>query len=198
MRDRWYSDNRDLIKWAVLIHVARTHALGTIIQVPYWRPEKKRQYFTLRDERVQVPDEVWSFFRNVRNIERLGCECGITVKIVAEQFSHTERSTYATHVARYLKDSAHPLLLFLDPDTGLEPQKPNEKHTTKKELQDAWADLHVGDFLVFYQHARREKDWIKSVADQIRSVCGGANVEVARAEDVGRDVAFFCVERHAN
>jgi hypothetical protein len=198
MRDFWYSDNRDLLKWALLIHLADKHKLKTIIQVPFWRRENKQMYFTLRDKRIPIPDEVWSFFRDIRHIKQLGSKCGITLKVVGEEFTHPERLKYSTLVVQYLKGCKGSLLLFLDPDTGLEPQKPNEKHVSLKELQNAWANLHVGDFMVLYQHARREKNWCKNVKDQVSKACGVDvdNVDVAYSEDIGRNVAFFCIEKH--
>lgn len=45
MRDIWYSDNRDLVKWGVLAHIARTQFLKTIVQVPYWRQEMRQPHF---------------------------------------------------------------------------------------------------------------------------------------------------------
>ena len=44
MRDLYYADNRDLVKWAVLVHIAHTHKLRSIIQVPYWRAGKQHHF----------------------------------------------------------------------------------------------------------------------------------------------------------
>src|SRR5271169_3122065 len=40
MRDRWYGDNRDLVKWATLLHLAHTNRVGTILQVAMYRADK--------------------------------------------------------------------------------------------------------------------------------------------------------------
>ena len=38
MRDRWYADNRDLIKWGVLFRLAEKYEAERIIHVVYYRP----------------------------------------------------------------------------------------------------------------------------------------------------------------
>ena len=37
MRDKYYTDKRDLIKWGVLLHLAEEYSLQRIIQVAYLR-----------------------------------------------------------------------------------------------------------------------------------------------------------------
>ena len=37
MRDIWYADNRDLIKWGALFHLARVFEAVRILQVAYYR-----------------------------------------------------------------------------------------------------------------------------------------------------------------
>jgi hypothetical protein len=195
MRERWFADNRDLIKWSVLVHLARTYALRTIVQVPYWRPEKAPFHFIFRNERLPVTDDVWRFFRDIHRIEQLGDDIGVKVKIVREEFNHANRWLYSEHISRHLKDCARPLLLFLDPDTGIQPKKLEVTHTTEREIERAWAELRPGDWLVFYQHARRESDWVSVVKKQLSTICKGGSVEVARSEEIGRDVAFLCVRK---
>lgn len=195
MREVWYSDNRDLVKWATLIHVARVHQLRSIVQVPYWRPEPIRPQFVFQNARTAVPDEVWLFFRDIRQVERLGKKCGIDVRVVIDQFSPADRGAYAQAVKRHLQKSHRPALLFLDPDTGIEPKTASVKHTTREENTSYWGELQKRDWLVLYQHARCERSWIKSLADQLGTLCVGARIEVARSEKIGKDVAFFCVEK---
>ena len=88
-------------------------------------------------------------------------------------------------------------MVFLDPDTGLEPCSVNEKHTTKHEIHHIWCSLDPGEWLVLYQHARREPEWWSRIEREFSKLCGGAPVDMARSEKVGRDAAFLCVERRA-
>jgi hypothetical protein len=36
MKDEWYGDKRDLVKWGVLLHLAATFKATRILQVPYY------------------------------------------------------------------------------------------------------------------------------------------------------------------
>lgn len=197
MRDIWYSDNRDLAKWGVLVHLARQHSLRSIIHVPYWRPEPERPHFRFRDRAVPVAEDVWAFFRDIRHTERLGRDCGIPVKVLTARFDATNREEYSAMVRQQLGHNARPLLLFLDPDTGLEPGRAIVTHVTRSEVHDAWSGLHRGDWLVLYQHARRTPDWVASVSSQFSELCDGSAVEVARSERGGTDVVFLCVTKSA-
>jgi len=197
MREVWFADNRDLIKWAILVHAARTYGLKTIVQVPYWRPENTRPRFCFGNDRVAVVDDVWRFFRDIRSVERLGDQVEMTVKVIAEEFSHTNRDAYSDCISRQLKSCTRPLLLFLDPDTGMAPRTTRITHVTETEVARAWGELCARDWLVFYQHARHKADWISPVSQQLSKICEGASVKVALSKEVGRDVAFLCVERAA-
>ncbi len=37
MQDRWYGDNRDLIKWGVLLRLAATFEASRILQIVFYR-----------------------------------------------------------------------------------------------------------------------------------------------------------------
>lgn len=197
MRDLWFSDNRDIVKWAFLVHLARTHKLKTVIQVPYWRPEVMEHKSIIGNQSAAIDDGVWSFFRDIRHAERLGQHCNVAIKIFREQYGHpaSARNMYAQGLSQYLDACERPFLLFLDPDTGLEPAKCNITHTSKSEVERSWQDLHSGDWLVFYQHARRELDWADSVSRQLSKVCGGTHFEQARSETIGKEVAFLFAKK---
>ena len=94
-----------------------------------------------------------------------------------------------------MDNGPRPRLVFLDPDTGLEPGTANETHATKVEIQDVWSALRPKEWLVLYQHARREKDWESGVGAELSQLCDGAEVATARSEKIGTDVAFLCVEK---
>jgi len=198
MRDLWYADNRDLVKWATLWHIAREHSLRGILQVPYWRPEKGRPCFRFGTDRVRIADEVWNFFRDIRHIEKLAHKLGVWVKVHAEAFDPADRASYLASVLDHVRECPRPLLVFLDPDTGLEPKDSRDKHTTAREIRATWRELRKDDWLVLYQHARRQLLWVDTVSQELRVLCDDATVEVARSEKLGKDVAFMCIERRAD
>lgn len=195
MRNRWYSDNRDLVKWATLTHIAQTQGLQTILQVPYLRPEASHPHFIFQGKRLPISDPVWRFFRNVHDIARMGSEFGGSINVVASEFNPTQRSAYISAVKNEINRSKRPLLLFLDPDTGLQPRKFKPEHTSTAEIVELWAMLHPKEWLVLYQHARRTAQWAQSVESELSALCGKQKVHIARSEDVGQDVAFLCTQK---
>jgi hypothetical protein len=176
----------------VLLHLAREHKLKTIVWTPYLRPEVERHSFYFRNKPVPVTDSVWEFFRGIQRIKNLGEREGVAVKIIEEKFDHTKRTAYSDNLRRHLNGCARSLLLFLDPDTGLEPSVVKKAHVTKCDVKRAWSDLRRGDWLVLYQHARREKGWINAVRGQLKEICRGVDVDVAHSKKIAKDVAFLC------
>ncbi|MCE5226997.1 MAG: hypothetical protein LLG05_14225 [Porphyromonadaceae bacterium] len=194
MRDKYYSDDRDLLKWATLVHIASVNNLRTILQVPYWRPEINLPRFDCMGEKVTVSNQVWKFFRNVHNVTSLGREIGVSVAVISKEFDANHRQSYICEVKTTVEQVEHPLALFLDPDTGLQPKKCHPEHTAITDIQQLWPALEARDWLVLYQHARHTHTWRESVADQLSSLCG-VKATVVRSDDVGKDVVFICAQK---
>jgi len=193
VREYYFSDHRDLIKWSVLLHLVREHKLKTIVWTPYLRPEDELHSFHFPNEPVPVTNNVWDFFRGIQRIKKLLEREGVVVKIIEEMFNHTKRTACSDNLRRHLNGCARSLLLFLDPDTGLEPSVAKKVHVTKCGVKRAWSDLRRGDWLVLYQHARREKGWINTVRGQLKEICEGVDVDVAHSKKIAKDVPFLCV-----
>jgi hypothetical protein len=195
MRDKWYSDDRDLVKWATLVHIASEHGLQTILQVPYWRPEKAHPHFNFLGKHVGVSDKVWRFFRNIHSITRLEPVIGVSIAVVNTEFKPDRRDAYVSEVKTKIQHARRPLALFLDPDTGLQPKRCCPEHTAITDIQTLWPVLKPREWLILYQHARHTSHWAESVADELSYLCSGMKAHVARSADVGKDVALICVEK---
>lgn len=195
MRNKWYSDNRDLVKWATLTYIAKTYGLYTILQVPYLREEDPYPNFSFSEKYLPISQEVWEFFRNMNDVARLGDQLGISVNVVASKFNPKDRNAYISKVKMEMDKLKRPFLLFLDPDTGLEPAQCNPKHTAIIEIKMFWPLLREGEWLILYQHARRSPRWAESVAAELSDLCGKQEVQISRSNDVGKDVAFLCVQK---
>jgi hypothetical protein len=62
----------------------------------------------------------------------------------------------------------HPnVILFLDPDTGIERRSYNRTHVRWDELLKLYGALKPGDILVIYQHAPHEKGWHTAILGRI-------------------------------
>ena len=132
MQDKYYADHRDLLKWSVLIRLAEQYRLSRIIQVAYLRPS----VFPMIDiagQRMELPSQVRAHFRNIHNITPLHGD--ISISVFGRAFDN--RTAYHDAVTRYLTEfGCEPRLVFLDPDTGLEPMgKPNFKHVLGSEAR---------------------------------------------------------------
>jgi hypothetical protein len=93
-----------------------------------------------------------------------------------------------------------PGIVFLDPDTGLEPAgSTGPQHVLDSEVESIWEALSPNDVMVFYQHQtnRNGTPWIKPKKlqlEQALKVRQGAT-KLAYAPKIARDVAFFFIEK---
>jgi len=195
MKDEWYGDKRDLVKWGVLLHLAAKFKASQILQVPYYR-QSEWCALEIDGQPHPLPEAVLKHFRAIGNIGKLKGKCRI--RVVGTPFN--DRRKYGEVVRRAiiaLRGSRS--IVFLDPDTGLAPRNPDLKHVLDSELSAVWKDMHPGDVLVFYQHQtnRNGEPWIDPERQQFEAALGlpaGAS-KLAHAPDLARDVVFFFCQK---
>ncbi|NQT58564.1 MAG: hypothetical protein HQ557_06235 [Bacteroidetes bacterium] len=124
----------------------------------------------------------------------MGPEIGVSIAVISKEFDANHRQSYISEVKTTVEHVEHPLVLFLDPDTGLQPKRCLPEHTAITDIQQLWPALKARDWLVMYQHARHTLTWRESVADELSSLCG-VKTTIVRSDDVGKDVVFVCVEK---
>lgn len=192
MRDQWYGDNRDLVKWGVLLNLAREHAANRILQVAYLRPSEWAQ-LEIDGRHSPVPEAVLRHFRDVRNIKNLSN--GPKIEVVETPFVDRRKYSQAVLEAISRRHDAETCMVFLDPDTGLASRTPDFKHVFDSELAEIWQHMTAGDVLVFYQHQtnRNGAPWIKPKREQLEKALGLRRgiAKVATGRGIARDVAFF-------
>lgn len=71
MKDTWYGDQRDIVKWATLAHIATRESIQVIVQVPFLRHGTRHVLHTDNGQ-TTIPTEVWEFFRDVSAVKSLG------------------------------------------------------------------------------------------------------------------------------
>lgn len=86
MRDRWYSDNRDLVKWAALLHLAKAQNLETILQVAFYRPDENKHRLKTPNGTVDFPAVVLEHFRNLERIEGLAQSTNLRILVFKKLF----------------------------------------------------------------------------------------------------------------
>jgi len=88
-------------------------------------------------------------------------------------------------------------VVFLDPDTGLEPEKSkgDEKHVLNREAQTFWRALPGGTVFAFYQHKpnRSNDPWIEPKRAQLEAAIGiaASEIGVASGIKIANDVVLF-------
>lgn len=166
MQENWYADDCDLMKWAALIHLAKKEKAKSILQVVFYTWPGERPNLNLNQQSVPFPPEVWAHFRALHQIRRLRPANNVTVDVLDLHFkslqdlqSSHSRVDVPRKIRLKLSKMARPSILFLDPDTGIEPpkDKPNFRHVSTDQLKQAFALLRYEDWIVLYQHQRHDK-----------------------------------------
>jgi hypothetical protein len=196
MRDQWYGDNRDVVKWGVLLEIARRERAKHILQVLYRRRSAWGQ-IEVDGEKVELAKAVVQHFRNTASAT--GIQCPAEIEVVLEDFD--DRKTYLQIVLQRIRSRRlFPGIVFLDPDTGLQPSKGKPEHVLESELEKIWNALRDGDVLVFYQHQtnRNGTPWIEPKKAQFERTIGvrSGSSKLALAPGIARDVVFFFIEKN--
>jgi hypothetical protein len=195
MRNIWYGDNRDLVKWSVLLYVAEQYSADRILQIAYFREgdfEKVEIDGTIQN----IPAEVKAHFRDIRKINELASEVKISVfdMILADRLQYIEKA--CEFISLFNQERC---IVFLDPDTGLEPERPSLNHVLEKEAKVFWDILKPLDVFLLYQHQtnRSGVPWEEAKRIQFARAIGVPQdiIKIARGTQVARDVAFFYTQK---
>jgi hypothetical protein len=89
----------------------------------------------------------------------------------------------------------HRCIVFLDPDTGLEPRNPKFEHVLEKEAKAVFDALKSDDVFVFYQHQtnRNGSPWIEEKRKQLAGALEipQKEVKIASGQKIAHDVVFY-------
>ena len=195
MRNQWYGDNRDLIKWGVLLELARRYRAIHILQVLYQRPTTWGQ-LEIDGEFVRLPEAVIEHFRNTAAVSTM--RCTVKVEVISDEFG--DRKDYLQMVLRRIQSRLElPGIVFLDPDTGLAPRVATPEHVLESELVEIWSTIRPFDVLALYQHQtnRNGAPWIEEKKSQFERALaiGQGSAKLARAVETPRDVALFFAQK---
>ena len=195
MRDTWYADNRDLVNWGVLLRLAERFDAVRILHVAFYR-ESEFASLVIDGQQVDVPQSVIAHFRDLRAVAAMRSKVRITVfdPIFDDREAYLQSLTaIQTAFAR------ERCLVFLDPDTGLEPRNPGLEHVLAGEASVIWGNLKPGDVFAFYQHQtnRAGQEWIEPKRLQLAQALGVPLdvLKIATAPAIAQDVAFYFAQR---
>lgn len=197
MKDIWYTDKRDLVKWSVLLKLAEINQMDKILQIAYYR-ESRFEEIQIGGMNHMIPDAVLHHFRRIQNIRKL--KSTVRVSVFDESFGN--RDEYHNNVIIYLaKYKNFKCIVFLDPDTGLQPPKGRAglQHVSDSEIQKVWRSMKKDDVLVFYQHQtnRNGQPWIEPKRKQLANAIGvnEGSVKIASSVKIAHDVAFYYLSK---
>lgn len=195
MRDSWYGDKRDLIKWGVLLRLARNFEAPRVLQLAFYRPSEFGQ-LVIDGQAHNIPQEVIAHFRNVRTIGSISSEIRVTVFDPVFE----DRSTHLQAILALLPAFGRErCIVFLDPDTGLESQKPSLDHVLNCEAGAIWTNMKNGDVFAFYQHQtnRAGQPWVEPKRGQLAEALQVQPdaIKMAQALDIPNDVVFFFIQK---
>ena len=201
MRDKWYGDNRDVVKWSTLVHLANREAIQHILQIAM-RPDddhpQHRQLGTFQAGRVvpvkPLPEKVvHHFYRDrLNDIQRLADSTVLCIDVIDETF--TDRKEYFDEVCERIKRYEAPVVAFLDPDTGLAQKSPSLQHVTESDLVSVFKSLRSGGILVSYQHSQRKKGWEELSRQKFARWTGVSEVEIFKSE-LASDAILLAVKK---
>lgn len=209
MRDKWYGDKRDIVKWGTIVILARRRSINVVLQVALYRPDKNMYHLTVDGTTEPLPSEVIRHFRNIDDIKRLGANVNLQIDIHKDLFQWpTERraefrtredfrNAYFGDVSSKIKRYNEPMIVFLDPDTGLAPKNYGYEHVTPQNIQTVLRAMKDGDVLLFYQHAPLgDKNWLNYSKEAFGKAVGeDIPVDIIMCKEIAHDVVFFVVER---
>jgi hypothetical protein len=198
VRDLWYADKRDVVKWGVLLQLAANFEAQRILQLAYYRPSDFGR-LTIDGKDYPIPDQVIAHFRNVRAVGSLGSRVRVTVfdPPLGDREAHL-RAVLALLPA-FTQERC---IVFLDPDTGLEPRgKASLDHVLSSEARAIWKAMKHGDVFALYQHQtnRAGQPWIEPKQGQLAEALGipMEQVKVAGGPAIAQDVAFLGLSQAA-
>jgi hypothetical protein len=205
MKDIWYADKRDILKWSGLVHLCSKEKIGSILWVPYYR---KQEWPELIFDKANIspPEQVIKHFRDIEDIARLAQSTGLVIEVIRREFSHDTRTSYHRDVCEKIRRINEQKIVFLDPDVGLAPTMVKAEHVRRSDITEVWRLLNPRDFLVFYQHRFRTRDWVERRRNQLAEACGveANQVKAWSASQASKDVVmakdavFFFIEKQAD
>lgn len=195
MRDTWYGDRPDLVKWGTLIHLAQKEHIKRIVQVAFFRKEKRPPLQAGSQNNVEIPEEVWNHFRNIRLIENLRESMSLAIEVIDQQWDSKPRQEYVQSVIELLQAKSEKKVVLLDPDTGIEPRRAEREHVKAEEVSEFWETLNPGDWMVLYQHSNRKAEWQEDAKSKFQHACGDVYIETFKAEDITKSVVLFAAQK---
>jgi hypothetical protein len=192
MRLRWVGDARDYVKWDCVFE----HSNGRyVFYVPMLRQKV--------DSRCRHPEVQCHFDqrKNLRQFSDLFPGRFDVFEYSEQDYSKALAEEYFGLVRKRMAElqNEHKVLVFLDPDTGIEPEGGGkDEHLRMKDLGFLFGSLKSGDKLIVYQHASRTRVWKENLlmrAGQRLGIEPTVELNLYFNEKMAKDVCFLVLDK---
>ena len=202
MKNQWFGDDADHLKWTGLIYLTQEHSIDHIVYITMLTESYRTVTpLTLLDDNAaadhQIANQVSDFFFELKRLSRiddLTSQFGITTEIPEIEFNHYRRAAYFCEVTALIQHTDSPCVWFFDPDTGIEaPTRRDPTHIFIEELRAAWNAMTTGDILAYYQHERRRTDenWRTTTRNQFAAAINVPPKEIIMLESPNENDAIL-------
>ena len=213
MNRAYFGDTRDLFKFDLVRHIMKSlPELGCFTFVPMLteseekkgkkkstrkdldrafragKPGSRNQDLLAHMERLQEIEDDLEYFSAIRTYFQ---NENILIDIFEEQrFTHDKRDHYFQSVFESLPKKS---LVFLDPDIGLEEQRPGARHLLMTEVKKIYDRMDTGSVMMIYQHFPRvtRGRYAKGRCVQLRDLTGADPVTITDNE-----IIFFLLAKN--
>jgi len=205
MKNEWYADDKDVLKWGALLHLAAQHSLNHLFYVATFRgtwPQAPAMH--VNGQPVALPTAAWNHFRTIKGVGGLTAVAQLQSTIIDRPFawhngfpnSAAAREDYFVSAAQMIAQHATPALVFVDPDNGIAPENPTWEHVLPAELTTLFASMSPKSILAVYQHCTHANEWIETARNTLAVAAGKAVPDVlVLTSPIAGDAAMLAVSK---
>ncbi len=86
MRDWFYGDKREIVKWGTILAIAQRHSIWRVLQVAMYRPDREDHQLAFDCYSVSLPKVVVSHFRDLDHIQQLAEAGNLKIDVHKDTF----------------------------------------------------------------------------------------------------------------
>lgn len=205
MRNAFFTDRKDVLKWSVTLEAAhRITPHRAITYVAMMRPDGAgwdfREVSGARADVVDFFDKerarIQSHRRDVGAVRALIASAGCELHLISDHIRPGTRAVYFDRVTEFLRKRGEHRrdVVLIDPDNGFAAsgtKDPALGVATIEELALVWGAMVPGDVLIVYQHSLRERNWQAGKQKLLGRAVEGAKLTLHD----GRDFCLFEAEK---
>jgi hypothetical protein len=191
MRKQWFGDSRDYVKWSCVRREAGEDF--SVIYAVMLRPDSFKD--------PSLDPVVVKFFDQQKNFDALEQLFPGRFEVMGDLYEKRHAEAYFDRLRASImaKQPGDKTLVFLDPDTGIEPLgSAKNEHLLIKDIVSICSVLRPGDKVVIYQHALHSANWMNTFSQRLNKIAVDTQTELGdpfHSPGVAKDVCFFTLTK---